>query len=189
RGPIDLDGVSRQALDYSTLRLAPRILPGMCEGTCTPLASREGLERVSLIILEDPDRGAGRLGDRCVDVSIGGTDELSRHLSITVKYRDLVDALIQEHGQKVRLFCDCASPYEDVSGRVREQIKAARPNPRRPKRYGPRVKAIRRLGELARQGLATERIAKELETLHLADGNESVRKEAGHVLARMRGLD
>jgi hypothetical protein len=86
----------------------------MKHGTCTPFIPLQVLEGIEFIAVESPDiqrkgkkgRTIGRIGDIEVDVAIGGTDQLSHHLSVRMRYEDLVIALQEAYGEKVKILSE-----------------------------------------------------------------------------------
>jgi hypothetical protein len=103
-----------EACEGSSIRVADDTPPGMTHGTCTPFVSDAVARSLSFIGVESPlaerrgkkGRVLGLLGDIEADVSIGGTDALAHHLSIRMKYADLVDALKAAYGDKVVLLAE-----------------------------------------------------------------------------------
>jgi hypothetical protein len=133
-----------EELRYTELALSPVTLPGMAPGTCTPFVPSKVLNEIEFLIVQAPEWG---LGERVVDVSIGGTDRISFCLSVSVRYKDLICSLESAYGEKMRLFY---SEREDapLPGRIEEQLRVMRGSPRHPKRYSPRLKAVKRLERL-----------------------------------------
>ncbi|MEW6036033.1 MAG: hypothetical protein AB1529_05450 [Candidatus Micrarchaeota archaeon] len=187
---LDLPEICSQHDDlrYTELALAREVLPSMRPGTCTPFVEGGEMEQVQMLMVQAPQGGAA---GRLVDVSIGGTDYISHFMSLSLRYGDLIESLSDAFGEKMRtftLFCE-----ERLPGRIREQLGLLGGNPRRPKRYAPRLKALRRLeglaGGLDESGLGC--VLAELHSVRERDGNALVREEAGRLASRLeaRGKD
>ncbi len=189
---LDLPGICSQheELKFTELALARETLPSMRPGTCTPFVQKEEMEQVQMLMVQAPRKGTA---EHLVDVSIGGTDYISHFMSLSLRYGDLISSLSDAFGEKMRvftLFCE-----ERLPGKIGEQLGLLGGNPRRPKRYAPMLRALRRLeGLVVGYGLDESGLGCVLSELHAVrerDGNALVREEAGRLAARLesRGKD
>ncbi|MDD5340350.1 MAG: hypothetical protein PHV13_03810 [Candidatus ainarchaeum sp.] len=101
-GKIRLTGLLSAVAGHEFVQLRPaeKLPAGMAHGTCTPFASAEALAGIALIVMEPPHEG---LKGREVDIALGGTDEVARHLAVRMRYGDLVDAMTAAHPGKVHV--------------------------------------------------------------------------------------
>src|SRR4030095_7379324 len=181
---VDLPGLSRQHEEIDGLSLAPETLPGMKSGTCTPFVSRENLANIAYLMVQAP---SGGLEDRTVDVALGGTDEIAHRLSLSVRYADLITSLVDAYGERVKFFD--TETKDILPSKIREPLKLLEGNPRRPKRYSPRLKAIKRIEKLAGahdigdEGMAA--IISELAAVEDRDRSQLVREEARRVYSTL----
>ncbi|HSB46692.1 MAG TPA: hypothetical protein VLD37_01660 [Candidatus Bilamarchaeum sp.] len=176
-------------LRYEGLVLAAKTLPSMAPGTCTPFVPDTDVAGVERFFVQAPEGG---LGDRMVDVSIGGTDEIAFRLSVSLKYRELVSSLSDAYGEKMRLFSRDEEPDAmRLPGRIEEQLRVLRGDPRHPKRYAPRLKAIKRLESLVEsRSLGKMERALVISELHMTEGEPRVVQEAAALASRMaKGME
>jgi len=111
---IRLSSLLSEASEGSSIKVADGTPEGMTHGTCTPFVSDAAASSLTFIGVESPaserkgkkGRVLGILGELEADISIGGTDALSHHLSIRMKYSDFVDALKAAYGDKVVLLTE-----------------------------------------------------------------------------------
>ncbi len=111
---IRLASVLSDAYEGSSIKVADDVPAGMTHGTCTPFVSEEAAGSLTFIGVESPlserkgkkGRVLGILGELEADISIGGTDGMSHHLSIRMRYSDFVDALKAAYGDKVVLLTE-----------------------------------------------------------------------------------
>lgn len=188
-GRMNLSDICGQTeeLRYTELALSPQTLPSMAPGTCTPFVPTEDVSGVELFMVQTPESG---LGDKMVDVSIGGTDTTSFCLSLSLRYNDLVGSLSSAYGEKVRFFSR-EGESEQLPGRIEEQLRVLRGDPRHPKRYGPRLKAVRRLESIL-QDSKLDKMEKTLiiSELNMVDGHGRVMEEARRLALKLaRGME
>jgi hypothetical protein len=110
KGKVVLSGALSEVHDYAQLEMSRQeeLPAGMQFGTCTPFVSPGILGSIEMVALEDPatkiknkkGKPTGTLGDCEADISIGGVDSTSHHLSVRMRYGDFVEALVSEYGDK-----------------------------------------------------------------------------------------
>jgi prolyl-tRNA editing enzyme YbaK/EbsC (Cys-tRNA(Pro) deacylase) len=112
KGRISLIGILNDVHDYAQLQTcgAEELPSGMQFGTCSPFVSKEILDKLEMVAIEDPKteikrkgRTLGTLGELEGDFSIGGVDSISHHLSVRMNYADFAAALTAEYGDKARV--------------------------------------------------------------------------------------
>ena len=89
-------GISRTAA--KNISIAKRLPEGMSYGTCTPFFTKSNIDEVAMVILASTEEP-----QRVVDVSLGGANTESRKCSLQMRYREVMEMLGQEFGDKVQV--------------------------------------------------------------------------------------
>lgn len=88
-------GISKTAA--KNIGMAKKLPEGMSYGTCTPFFTPENIDEVSMVLLASAEP------QRIVDVSLGGANTESRKCSLQMRYRDIIQMLTDEFGDKVQI--------------------------------------------------------------------------------------